>query len=101
VFSLLGSSSADLIEYAAAIPGAVADQGTIQVQGGQFEFRWDPAAISRRTPIYDVLNLTSGKPEIYDVVHLTFFSREKAKDGSSYHSFVRLIIRGNKVLYTR
>jgi hypothetical protein len=77
------------------------DQGTIQVQGGQFEFRWDPAAISQRTPTYDVLNLVNGRPEVFDVVHLTFFSREISADGNPYHSFVRLIIRGNKVLYTR
>jgi hypothetical protein len=101
VLSLLGSTSADLIEYAAVIPGAVVDQGTIQVQGGQFEFRWDPAAISQRTPTYDVLNLVNGRPEVFDVVHLTFFSREISADGTPYHSFVRLIIRGNKVLYTR
>jgi hypothetical protein len=46
-----------------------------------------------------VKNQTSGKPELSHVVHVTFFSRETAP--TTYHSFVRLIIRGNAVHYTR
>ena len=71
------------------------------MEKGRFRFFFDPAAINTTTPTYDTVNLVNGKPEIGDVVHLTFFSEEKTPAGAVYHSFVRLIIRGNKVLYVR
>jgi hypothetical protein len=47
------------------------------------------------------VNRTSKAPAIGDVVHLTFFSKEKAPDGKPYHSFHRVVIRGTKVISTR
>jgi hypothetical protein len=73
----------------------------LAVNGGRFAYYFDPKAISSATPTYDVINRVSGKPEIKDVVHLTFFAKEAAPGGAPYHSFVRLIIRGNQVLYAR
>jgi hypothetical protein len=98
---ITGTSSASEIRYAAVIPGAAILQGTVPVEKGRFRFFFDPAAINKTTPTYDTVNLVSGKPEIGDVVHLTFFSEEKTPGGAVYHSFVRLILRGNKVLYVR
>jgi hypothetical protein len=49
---------------------------------------------------YDIINLVNGKPEIGRVVHLTFFSEEHATSGS-YHSFVRVILRGTKAVYVK
>ncbi len=96
-----GTSTAATVTYAAVIPGAVIGQGTLPVTNGKFEYIFDPTAINRNTPTYDTINLTSKRPELGDVVHFTFFSQEKASDGKAYWSFVRLIIRGSTVHYTR
>lgn len=96
-----GTSTASTIYYAAVIPGAVIAQGSLPVTNGKFEFAFDPAVIHNRVQTYDTTNQVSGKPELGDVVHLTFFSQEKASDGKAYWSFVRLIIRGNTVHYAR
>lgn len=95
----VGSSTAKEIHYAMVIPGAVLGQGTMPVNNGKFEFTFDPAALNKIAQTYDVKNKISGKPELADVVHLTFFSKETSP--AVYHSFVRLIIRGNTVHYTR
>jgi hypothetical protein len=45
--------------------------------------------------------VTTGKPDIKDVIHLTFFARKVAPLGLPYYSFRRLIVRGNRVIYAR
>lgn len=94
-----GATTASYVSYAMIMPGAVLAQGTIPVRSGKFEFRFDPSAINSLAPTYDVSNQVTGKPELSHVVHLTFFSRETSP--TTYHSFVRLIVRGNSVHYTR
>lgn len=100
-FAIEGSSTAESVHYAAVIPGAVIDQGSLTVSGGRFQYYLDPKVINRNTPIYDIANRVTGAPDIKDVIHLTFFSKERTAEGAVYHSFVRVIIRGNVVLYTR
>ncbi len=95
-----GTSTGDTVHYATVTPGAVTSQGTIPVKGGKFSFVFDPASIAKSTPLYEVKNLKTDKPEVKRVIHLTLFSQEKATDGAVYHSFVRLIIRGTTVLYS-
>lgn len=96
-----GTSTGKTIYYAAVIPGAVIAQGIVSVKNGRFTYTFDPKAITENTPTYDIINLVNGKPEIKDVVHLTFFSKEKTASGVEYHSFIRVILRGTTVLYTR
>lgn len=95
-----GSSSGERVYYAAVTPGAVIDQGVLPVEDGKFQYKFDPAAINQRVPIYDIENVRSGKKETGRVVHLTFFSEEQAADGSSYHAFARVILRGTTAIYT-
>jgi hypothetical protein len=95
----VGRSTAKEINYALIIPGAVLAQGALPVNNGKFEFTFDPAALHNLAQTYDVKNQRSGKAELADVVHLTFFSKETLP--TTYHSFVRLIIRGSTVNYTR
>jgi len=95
-----GLTTASEVHYAAVTPGAVTIQGVIPVKSGKFNFVFDPAMIAQGTPFYETKNMVSGKPEVKRVIHLTLFSKELGGDGSSYHSFVRLIIRGTTVLYT-
>jgi len=71
------------------------------VTQGKFEFSFNPSEINRTTPTYDTTNLVTGKAEIKDVVHLTFFSQERAPDGALYHSFARVIMRGTTVIYVQ
>ncbi len=99
--TIAGSSTARSVRYAAVIPGAVVEQGSLQVHDGRFEYFFDPGKFNSITPTYDNVNLVTGRPEIGDVVHLTFFSGETMPDGRTYHSFARVIIRGNKIFYAR
>jgi hypothetical protein len=99
--TITGSSTAQSVYHAAVIPGAVIAQGNLAVNGGKFQYYFDPKAISSATPTYDIVNLVTGKPEIKDVVRLTFFSKELAPGGTPCHSFARVIIRGAQVLCAR
>lgn len=99
--TIKGSSTAASVRYAAVIPGAVVLQGAVPVTNGKFEFRFDPVQINQTASTYDIKSVQTGKPQISDVVHLTFFSEETAPGGTIFHSFARLILRGNTVLYVR
>jgi hypothetical protein len=100
-FSISGNSTADTVYYAAVIPGAVVLQGSVPVLNGRFQYDFDPVAVARAAPAYDIVNRVSGRSEIGAAVHLTFFSLEKASDGKKYHTFSRVIIRGTSVIYVR
>ena len=99
--TITGKSTAKTVSYAAIMPGAVLDQGTLTVQNGQFQLAWDPKAMNQRTPTYDTANRVTGTADIKDVVHLTFFSEETAPDGKKYHSFARLILRGTQIFWAK
>jgi hypothetical protein len=99
--NITGTTTAQVVYFAAVIPGAVIDQGRIYSKAGKFEYRFDPVAINKRTPTYDIINLVSGKPELGKVVHVTFFAKETGPGGVSFHSFTRVILRGNRVFCTR
>ena len=96
-----GFTTAEEVYYAAVMPGAVIDQGTLPVHEGQFYYALNPTSFYRKTPTYDIYNLLTGRTEIKDVIHLTFFSREYTPFRIPYHSFCRLIIRGNRLIYAR
>jgi hypothetical protein len=94
---ITGLSTAAKIQYAAVMPGAVLDQGEINVVNGAFDYYFNPADLHTRAQTYDVTNRVSGKPELGDVVHLSLFSQEKLPNGSTYHAFLRVVVRGNQV----
>lgn len=95
-----GNSSASQIYFTAITPGAVLEEGMIPVKDGRFTYHFDPARMAERIKTYDITNLLTGKPEIGRIVHLTFFSEEKGASGP-YHSFARVILRGNKAIYVK
>jgi hypothetical protein len=99
--NITGTSTADAVFYAAIIPGTVIDQGEIPVINGKFAYFWDPQLANRKTQTYDIINRSNKLPAIGDVVHLTFFAKEKAANGKPYHSFHRVVIRGTKVVSTK
>jgi hypothetical protein len=99
-FRITGRSTASAVSFAAVIPGAVIDQGTIPVVGGKFEYLFDPQRTHDRTPSYDVKHRVTGRAELGDIVHLTFFSKETGAAEAS-HSFARIILRGNRAVCTR
>jgi hypothetical protein len=94
---IIGLSTADKVHFTAVMPGAVLDQGDLPVINGHFDYYFSPAGLHSRAPAYDVANRTTGKPELGDVVHLSLFSQEKTSAGQVYHSFARVIVRGNQV----
>ena len=99
--NITGTSTADSVYYAAIIPGAVIDQGVLPVTGGKFAYFWDPKLANQKSQTYDVTNLRTRAPALADVVHLTFFARERGADGKPYYSFQRIVLRGNKAICTK
>jgi hypothetical protein len=99
-FEVKGQSAASEVYFAAITPGAVLEQGVIPVHEGEFLYKFDPKKLADKIKTYDIINLVSGKPEIGRIVHITFFSEEKGRDGT-YHSFVRLILRGTTAVYVK
>lgn len=96
-----GRSTAGQVYYAAITPGAVIDQGKIPVINGEFSYMFDPEAINKKIPIYDIQNLRSGLKEIGRIVHLTFFAVEKSPGGTECQSFARVIFRGATAIYVQ
>ncbi len=96
--TITGASTASSVRYALVTPGAVIGQGEVPVRGGKFEFRFEPAAVHSHVPIYDIVNASTGRPQIGRVVHLTFFSQERAADGTSFFDFARVILRGTTLI---
>jgi hypothetical protein len=94
---IVGKSTAETVRFAAVMPGAVLQQGDVTVVNGQFDYYFNPTELHLRAPTYDVENRVNGRAELGDVVHLTFFSKEK----EGHHSFVRVIVRGNQVRVAR
>lgn len=99
--NITGTTTAATVHYAAVMPGCVLDQGELSVTDGKFQYFFSPQAMNGKTETYDIANRVTGKPEIGDVVHLTFFSAERTPDGTTYHSFARVIFRGTHVISTR
>lgn len=98
---IAGTSSAKVVRYALLTPGAVIEQGEIPVDSGRFSYQFDPGAVHARIPIYDVVSVTTGKPQIGRVIHLTFFSEESGPDGTKFFDFARVILRGTEAVWTR
>ena len=92
-----GSSTADKVAYAVLMPGAVLDQGEVAVKDGRWEYFFDPKAVSAAFPIYDTVDLASGKPSIGRVVHLSFFSGERGPAGPLY-GMKRVLLRGTRAI---
>jgi len=99
--TITGRTTAEAVDYALIIPGAVIEQGRLVPAAGAFSFIFDPVAIHAKAPTYDIVNITNGKTELGKVVHLTFFAKERAADGTAGHSFARLVFRGNKLFFAR
>jgi len=95
---IMGTSTASRVYFTVIMPGVVIDQGEIRVVEGRFSYRFDPVAVSRRIPIYDIENRKNGRREAGRVVHLSFFSEEHLPDGGCYHDFVRVILRGTRIV---
>ena len=70
------------------------------VRGGKFTYTFDPAAVHAKVPLYDIVNNTTGKPQIGRVIHLTFFSEETSPSGR-FHDATRVILRGTTLLSAR
>jgi len=75
----------------------VIEQGELPVIDGRFSYHFDPVAINKRIPIYDIENRRAGRPEVGRVVHLSFFAEEHPPEAPPYHDFARLILRGTRV----
>lgn len=94
-----GTSTSESVEYTMITPGAVIEQGSLPVVNGRFFYRFLPAQVHEKIPIYDVENRRSHHKEIGRIIHFTFFSAEKAPNGSTYHAYARVILRGNTAIY--
>ena len=98
--TIAGSTSASVVHYTLITPGAVIEQGDLAVQGGKFQYVFDPAAVHQKVPLYDVTSITTGKPQIGRVIHLTFFAEERA-GGAAFFDVSRVILRGTTFIAAR
>ena len=96
-----GTSTAKSVRCAVIMPGAVISVGEIPVESGRFTYRFDPLAVHAAVPLYDVVNNRTEKPELGRLVHVTFFTEEKAPDGTTFHDFARVILRGATAVTAR
>jgi len=94
-----GTTTAELVYYTIIMPGAVIEQGTLSVVNGRFFYRFDPALVNQRIPIYDIENRRTAHKDMKRIIHFTFFTAEKTADGSQFHSYARVIMRGNTAIY--
>ena len=88
------------MHYTLITPGAVIEQGDLEVRNGKFQYVFDPVAVHRKVPLYDITSITTGKPQIGRVIHLTFFAEEQA-GGATYFDVTRVILRGTTVIAAR
>ena len=99
--TIAGTSSAARVHYTLITPGAVIEQGDLPVGGGRFQYVFDPVAVHAKVPLYDVTSITTGKPQIGRVIHLTFFAEEKNAAGASFFDVTRVLLRGTTVIAAR
>jgi hypothetical protein len=99
--NVTGQTTASDIFYAIIIPGAVLEEGVIPVNNGTFTYYFNPQAMASKIQTYDIINYVNGQAQIGKIVHLSFFSEEKAADGTVYHSFVRVVLRGTTAVYVK
>ncbi len=99
--NITGETTASKVYYAAIIPGAVLDQGTIAAVNGIFQYKFNPQTLAQKIQTYDIINMVNGRAEIGKIVHLTFFTEEKASNGTTYHSFARVVLRGTIAVYVK
>ena len=93
-----GRSTADKVHYALIMPGAVLAQGEVAVVNGSYTIELDPGEMNRTTPIYDILNYVTGKPQLGKILHLSLLAEEKAADGTRFWDFRRVVARGTTIL---
>lgn len=98
--TITGSSTAPSVHYTLITPGAVIDQGDLPVKSGRFSYVFNPEAVHARVPLYDVTSITTGRPQIGRVIHLTFFSQETSP-GGTFFDVSRVILRGTTLLASR
>ncbi len=98
--NVTGRTTGSKVYYAAIIPGAVLEQGVLNVANGSFKYTFDPHRMADMIQTYDIINIVNGVPQIGDVVHLTLFSEEQGPNGV-YHSFARIVLRGTTAMYIK
>ena len=98
--TIAGSTTAPIVHYTLITPGAVIEQGDLAVQGGRFQYVFDPVAVHQKVPLYDITSITTGKPQIGRVIHLTFFAEERA-GGTAFFDVSRVILRGTTAIAAR
>jgi hypothetical protein len=98
--TISGNSTATKVYFAAIIPGAVLEEGTVDVVNGKFNYTFSPQNMAGKIQTYDIINKVNGKSEIGRVVHLTFFTEENGPNGV-YHNFARVVLRGTTAIYVK
>jgi len=71
------------------------------VNNGTFTYYFNPQAMANKIQTYDVIYFVNGQAQIGKIMHLSFFSEEKTADGTVYHSFVRVVLRGTTAVYVK
>jgi hypothetical protein len=57
--------------------------------------------MANKIQTYDIVNMVNGQAQIGKIVHITLFSEEHLSDGTIYHSFARVVLRGTTAVYIK
>lgn len=100
-FTVKGKTSCDKVYYAALMPGAVLAQGELPVVDGAWQYVFDPVALNKAAPIYDLTNPYSGKRDESRLVHVSFFGTKKDAEGRTRGYVDRIVVRGREVVHAK
>jgi hypothetical protein len=99
--NVTGQTTASKVFYAIIIPGAVLEEGLLPVNNGTFTYYFNPQAMASKIQTYDIIYYANGQAQIGKIVHLSFFSEESTTNGTIYHSFARVVLRGTTAVYVK
>jgi hypothetical protein len=85
------------LTWSVMTPGALYDEGTMEMEGSSYEFVWRPRQSQIQLPNYDTVDIGTGQQLLTDIVVFVFFF-EGELDGEPVYDAIRVAMRGDILL---
>jgi hypothetical protein len=85
------------LTWSVMTPGALYDEGQMDLEGNRYEFHWRPRQAAIQLPNYDTVDYSSGKQLLTDIVVFVFFF-EGELDGKPVFDATRIVMRADVLL---
>jgi len=85
------------LTWSVMTPGALFDEGTLELEGDSHDFTWRPRQSQVQLPNYDTVNYGTGQQLLTDIVVFVFFF-EGELNGEPVYDAVRVAMRGDVLL---